>query len=220
MMVTAPPEPSRGRRGTYSAASRLASSLGVLLMAAGLWQGGVSPDPPGPPPTPFQSSPPADEPTGPVLARAEPVGLTIPAIGVETADLAPLDIDSTGVLEAPQDTNTVGWYEAGPWPGQAGPAVMGAHVDSANGPAVFFRLRELSPGDEVVIARGDGTEAVFSVYGVKRYDKDAFPTRRVYGSTGNRAELRLITCDGEFERNNRSYTGNVVVYAILESPRG
>ncbi|OKI19002.1 hypothetical protein A6A08_05220 [Nocardiopsis sp. TSRI0078] len=204
-----------GRRVICSAAARFVSSLGVLLMAAGLWLGGTAPGSDGSPTAAPAAS--EDEATS-VLSRARPVRLTIPAIDVDVADLVALDVDAAGVLEAPEDTGAVGWYGPGPWPGQAGPAVLGAHVDSVSGPAVFFRLRELEPGDEVAVERADGTEAVFHVYEVREYDKDTFPTDRVYGSTGNRAELRLVTCGGEFERRSGGYTGNVVVYAELDSP--
>ena len=30
-----------------------------------------------------------------------------------------------------------------------------AHVDSKTGPAVFYRLRDLTPGDEVTVTRAD-----------------------------------------------------------------
>ncbi|WP_150243346.1 class F sortase [Nocardiopsis quinghaiensis] len=214
--ATARDEPG-GRRVVRSAAARFVSSFGVLLMAAGLWQGGTFPGSVGS----LSAVPSAEAPeagTAPVLARARPVRLTIPAIDVDVTDLVALNVDTAGMLEAPEDADTVGWYGSGPWPGQAGPAVLGAHVDSLSGPAVFFRLRELGPGDEVAVGRADGTEAVFHVYEVREYDKDAFPTDRVYGSTANRAELRLVTCGGEFERRSGNYTGNVVVYAKLDSP--
>ena len=50
-----------------------------------------------------------------------------------------------------------------------------------------------------------------------RYAKDAFPTHEVYGPTPG-AELRLITCGGEFDRAARSYRDNVVVYARQTGP--
>ena len=36
-------------------------------------------------------------------------------------------------------------------PGEQGPAVIAGHVDSRSGPAVFFRLDELAPGDRVEV---------------------------------------------------------------------
>jgi hypothetical protein len=49
------------------------------------------------------------------------------------------------------------------------------------------------------VRRRDGTSALFTAYSVDRYDKSAFPTEQVYGDTDG-AELRLITCGGDFDR--------------------
>jgi sortase (surface protein transpeptidase) len=101
---------------------------------------------------------------------------------------------------------------AGPVPGDPGPAVIAGHVDSRAGPAVFFRLRELRPGDKVTVRRSDGRAVAFTVDEVDRYPKDAFPTSAVYGPAPG-SELRLITCGGSFDAAKRSYRDNVVVYA-------
>lgn len=167
-----------------------------------------------------ESSAEPSAPPAPALEPSGPAGLRVPAIDVETDDLLPLQVRSDGELDVPEEPDTVGWYEAGASPGQQGAAVIGAHVDSPTGPAVFFRLAELRPGDEVTVPRADGVDAVFEVYGVEQYSKDDFPTREVYGSTGGRAELRLVTCGGTFDRGEHEYTGNVVVYAELGSAGG
>ncbi len=89
------------------------------------------------------------------------------------------------------------------------------HVDSASdGPSVFFDLRNLRSGDEVLVTRRDGTVAVFEVEAVRQYSKDEFPTELVYGDTED-ASLRLITCGGAFDSAERSYRDNVVVFASL-----
>ncbi|WP_448640698.1 sortase domain-containing protein [Geodermatophilus sp. URMC 63] len=64
------------------------------------------------------------------------------------------------------------------------------------------------------VDRADGTTARFTVTEVERHPKDAFPTREVYGPTAD-AQLRLITCGGDFDRSARSYEDNVVVFATL-----
>jgi LPXTG-site transpeptidase (sortase) family protein len=114
----------------------------------------------------------------------------------------------------PEDFARAGWFTRGPVPGETGPAVIAGHVDSADGPAVFFRLAELEDGDDVLVDRADGTTVRFTVTSVDRYPKDEFPTEQVYGPTP-RAELRLITCGGEFDADARSYRDNVVVSAVL-----
>ncbi|MDD7942881.1 sortase [Actinomycetospora lutea] len=108
-----------------------------------------------------------------------------------------------------------GWYRHSPTPGERGPAVLLGHVDSAHdGPAVFFNLGALRPGDTASVRRADGRDAVFRVTRVATVPKDRFPTDEVYGDTTG-AELRLITCGGTFDRGAGSYTDNVVVDAVL-----
>lgn len=144
---------------------------------------------------------------------AAPTRVRVPSIEVES-ELVRLGVDADQVLVPPTDFGTAGWFAEGPAPGETGPAVIAGHVDSTDGPAVFFRLRELRPGDEVLVDRADGSTARFEVRSVQRYPKDAFPTEEVYGPTP-RAELRLITCGGVFDTDERSYRDNVVVTAVL-----
>ena len=146
---------------------------------------------------------------------ALPVRLQIPAIDVSTP-LVKLGRLPDGSLEVPKDWDTAGWYDKGPRPGQPGPAVILGHVDSKTGPAVFYQLRALRPGDIVRVGLADGRILVFRVQRVQRYPKDEFPTEAVYFPTLNR-ELRLITCGGEFDYAARSYRDNIVVYATLAS---
>jgi sortase (surface protein transpeptidase) len=142
---------------------------------------------------------------------ADPVRVRIPRIGVDAAVLA-LELDPHGVLPPPPTNHETGWWRAGPEPGEAGPAVVVGHVDSQEGPAVFFRLRDLDPGDRIAVERADGTAAEFTVGRTERYGKNSFPTAEVYGDTPN-AQLRLITCGGAFDRTSGHYLDNVVVYA-------
>jgi len=144
---------------------------------------------------------------------APPVRLWIPEIAVSTS-LVRLGRLPDGSIEVPHAWDTAGWYDQGPRPGQPGPAVILGHVDSKAGPAVFYRLRELKPGDIVRVGLASGQILVFGVQRVERYPKDRFPTEAVYFPTLDR-ELRLITCGGDFDYAKRSYVDNIVVYATL-----
>ena len=146
-------------------------------------------------------------------AAADPVRVRVPVIGVDS-ELLRLGTDAAGVLVPPEDFARAGWFADGAVPGHVGPAVVAGHVDSFEGPAVFHRLGELVPGDEVLVDAEDGTTARFTVTGTGRFPKSAFPTEAVYGPTP-RAELRLVTCGGEFDRSRRSYLDNVIVTAVL-----
>lgn len=151
---------------------------------------------------------------GPILPASPPVAISIPSIGVRTGNFVDLGLTADGSLEVPTDFSAVGWYTGGPTPGELGPSVLTAHVDSRNGPAVFYRLGALRPGAQVSIARKDGSTAKFAVDRIQRFRKDQFPTELVYGST-SRAEIRLITCGGVFDKKSGHYTDNIVAFAHL-----
>jgi hypothetical protein len=200
----------------------VAVCLTGLGLAAALLVPGDTRRPVGPPapaaaavaaPLAPQVADPVGEPVGPVVP-VRPVAITIPTLGV-AGPLENLTADPvTGELAAPADPSRAGWYAAGVVPGDAGPAVVGGHVDSRSGPGVFFGLRELRPGDRIEIIRSDGRAVRFAVTAVAAYPKTEFPTAAVYGPAPG-PELRLVTCGGQFDRSERSYRDNIVVDAVL-----
>jgi LPXTG-site transpeptidase (sortase) family protein len=157
---------------------------------------------------------PVDVPAATAPANPPPERLRVPAIGVDTG-LETLTLDRSGTLQPPRSFDSAGWYAGGTIPGDAGPAVIAGHVDSRRGPAVFHRLHQLRQGDAIEVGQG-GSWLTFRVIATERYAKDQIPTAAVYGPTPD-AELRLITCGGEFDRSRRSYLDNVVVYAVEDN---
>jgi sortase (surface protein transpeptidase) len=170
-------------------------------------------------PTAPSSPDPAPTVVGPVMTRSKPVSIEIPVIDVDST-LQYLGLTKEGTLEVPAPGphyNEAAWYKYSPTPGSLGPAIISGHVDSAaQGPSVFFNLGDMRPGDKILVTRADGLVAVFKVDGVRRFPKDHFPTRLVYGNTDN-AALRLITCGGPFDYATRHYVDNIVVFASLVS---
>ncbi|MET7671704.1 class F sortase [Micromonospora luteifusca] len=166
--------------------------------------------------------PPVDgQPTGQgdapaALARSAPTSIEIPRIGVD-ATIMSLGTNPDGTVQVPplDQADQAGWYEPGASPGETGNAVIVGHVDSAKlGPAVFFDLGALTPGDTVTVRRADGLVATFKVDSVKAYPKTDFPTELVYGPS-DRPSLRVVTCGGQFDEAAKSYPDNVVVFASL-----
>lgn len=147
------------------------------------------------------------------VAVAEPTHIAIPAIDVRS-DLERLDRDSDGAITVPATWDAAGWYAPGVRPGQRGPAVILGHVDSQDGPAVFYRLRDLEHGDEVTVTRRDGSRVTFVVDRIERHAKTRFPTDDVYLPTAA-PTLRLVTCGGTFDRDNGHYRDNLVVFADM-----
>ena len=235
-----PPRPQTGGRRAAlvaAAAAVLLGALGAVSIAAGIG-GQDRPEAPNrtgahPSVTASEARPTAPEPGergqdvstgrrgsaddspdfGRVLPASPPVRLDIPRIGVHSTKIVGLAYQNNGSIEVPKDPASPGWFTPGPSPGQVGPAVIAGHVDSKTGPAVFYRLAELRPGDRVKVTRHDGTRATFVVDRVVAVEKNAFPTREVYGAT-DRAELRLLTCSGEFDQQE-GYLGNTIAFAHL-----
>jgi len=146
-------------------------------------------------------------------ARSTPVELAIPAISL-TVSLSTLGLNADGTVQVPTDIQQPGWYGLGPSPGEIGSAVILGHVDSSEGPAVFFKLRSLVAGDIVDTSLADGVTAQFKVTSVVMYLKTNFPGQAVYTSHGYSA-LQLVTCGGAFDTQTGHYLSNIVVYTSL-----
>jgi sortase family protein len=153
-------------------------------------------------------------------ATPDPTRLRIPSIGVDTG-LQRLGQDKDGAVEVPSGPHQwemAGWYAGGTRPGDPGAAVILGHVDSkADGPAVFFRIRELRRGDEIKVVRADGSTVRFAVDRTEQYPKSRFPTDAVYYPTMTTPELRLVTCGGSFDATAGHYRSNVIVFATVAS---
>jgi sortase (surface protein transpeptidase) len=145
---------------------------------------------------------------------AGPTTISIPSIGVQ-ATVVGVGLGADGAMQIP-DPDQVGWYTLGPRPGAPGPAVLVGHVDSRTGPAVFARLHQLRPGDELLVSQRGGTTSRFIVGRLERHPKTSLPTNRIW-TTATRPLLRLITCGGNFDHSTGHYRDNLIVYA---SPTG
>lgn len=151
----------------------------------------------------------------PPLAAANPVDVQIDAIGARSSLVAlGLNADQTVAVTPVSQPLQASWYKLGPTPGALGPAVILGHINGGGQPGIFSRLHEVKPGDQVKVARADGSTAVFTVTKLEQAPKSNFPTLAVYGDTQG-AELRLITCGGAFDKGKRSYVDNIIVFAAL-----
>ncbi|MET9747775.1 MULTISPECIES: class F sortase [Streptomyces] len=196
------------------------AALAALLVGCGGGQGDGDAAP-APSATATAAAPPAQAPAKSVrpLARSVPVGLRIPAIGVDTPVMS-LGLASDGTVEVPPvtDDDRAGWYRHSPTPGQVGPSVLLGHVTVGRyGDGVFRHLARLHRGDRIEARLRDGASAGFTVTAVRTVAKADFPTDDVYGDVAG-PELRLITCGGP--RDGEEYRDNVIVFAELSTTEG
>lgn len=194
----------------------------VLVMLA-VQQSGPTEDRAAPAPVAPGSVPPSTESTattdpspdnttaGPA---ARPEHLSIPSIGVAT-DLIRLGLNDDQTVEVPENPARAGWFDLGPVPGQPGSSVVLGHVDSVDGPAVFYDLARLEPGSTVEVRLAGGSVATFRVDRVATYANEEFPAQEVYAGDPARRALNLVTCGGEYDAARGGWQSNVVVFTTL-----
>ncbi|MDI9918638.1 class F sortase [Rhodococcus sp. IEGM 1379] len=206
------PESGGGKARQWGLALALLVIAAALLLAVGLRGSGGSPQL-APPLSLGPTTSISPDVVEPESALAAPISLRIPQIGVDET-LIELGLNADETVEVPLDYQKPGWFKYGPTPGTTGSSVILGHVDSFDGPAVFYQLDSLAAGDRVEVTLADGATAHFEVTRLATYPKEQFPAEEVYGEHGYSA-LQLVTCGGEFDPVTRSYESNVVAYTSL-----
>jgi LPXTG-site transpeptidase (sortase) family protein len=201
---------------------RIALVAAILAVAgAGWWAR------PHPGPTPARvaagvpsASPLASSPEPAVLPSSTPapVGaitparLLIPKLGVD-APVETKGIDARHIMQSPDKPTEVAWYPFTAKPGAGTNAVFSGHLDDATvGPAVFWRLGDLKPGDTVSVRDDASAELTFSVSSVNVYPLNSAPVQEIIGPTSSSA-VTLITCAGSYNRQSGLYDKRLVVRA-------
>ncbi|MDB5244879.1 MAG: peptidase sortase [Parcubacteria group bacterium] len=143
-----------------------------------------------------------------------PTRLIIPSIEVD-AKVQGVGLTLLGNMGVPHNYTDVGWYKYGTIPGAKGSAVIDGHVDDGVSiPAIFGRLKDMKPGDLIIIRTESGKELTFKTEEVQLYSNNEVPRTRLF----NRADgiyLNLITCSGSWLPDRTSYDHRLVVYARL-----
>jgi len=164
-----------------------------------------------------------------------PLEIQIPALKVNAPVLG-VGLTAARVMDAP--TGAVGdpiwgtafWYRGSGNPGENGTATIAGHVNDPLGrPQIFANLRELRPGDLIIIhVKYVGIDLRFIVDQMKVYSNkdssDPAVLALIYGAgpvSGNGplpapdglSHLTLITCAGNY--TNGQFEHHTVVYATI-----
>lgn len=143
-----------------------------------------------------------------------PVALEVSSVRI-SADVVPVGVAEDGQMELPPDPDMVGWYQYGPTVGDGtGSIVLAGHVDSRTyGVGQLVRLQETEVGDDVIVRTVSGQDIRYKVVEVRSIPTSELPLDEVFSREGDE-RLLLITCDGEYDRQQGGYLNNVVVTAV------
>ena len=147
---------------------------------------------------------------------AVPVRLVIPAVAID-ASIEEVGVTSDGDLATPvrNPWENTGWYEFGPRPGERGSAVIDGHLDRPGGfPAVFWNLRNVRVGNEILVIDAQGKTLHFHVTAVVFYPPQNAPLQEIFGNESG-TYLNLITCAGDWIPSQHQTTLRLVVYSAL-----
>lgn len=169
-----------------------------------------------PSPLPTPTVTPTASPTPTPTPVQLPASISIPSIGIENAATEYLSITPDGSMETPHQNNDVGWLQLGPKPGEVGSSIISGHYDDQYGqPAVFYNLKYVQKGAEIIMHMVDGSDRQFVVDFVGEMDAygnniDAITRQTEYPS------LTLVTCHGTWDVRNHIYSKRLVVYASVQ----
>ena len=147
-----------------------------------------------------------------------PIALQVDSVGID----APIELGAIvdGVMLDPSGPWVVSWYEPLGKIGEGGNVVMAGHVDYYTvGPAVFWDVRGLLPGDIIRVVGEDGANYEYAVEWTQQYNvvTDLTPQviqTEIVGDTGQES-LTLITCGGDFDPTTATYNQRWVLRANL-----
>ncbi|MGH2557506.1 MAG: class F sortase [Thermomicrobiales bacterium] len=209
---------NRMRRQPMSGLMRITSALGLLAIIVAMsatvaaqgivsTQVGEMPTTGGLRPGPIGLEP--DEP--PRREGVEPVAIAIERAQVD-AEVETIEIVD-GVMQDPTGPWVVSWYKETAKLGELGNAVMAGHLDYWDvGPAVFYNIGLMEPGDQIQVTGEDGEQYVYEVDWQENYDAANAPIQDIVGPTDEES-LTLITCGGPFDYQTGQYLQRTVVRA-------
>jgi sortase (surface protein transpeptidase) len=145
-----------------------------------------------------------------------PVAIRIPKAAVD-ASVERVEI-TDGVMQNPSGPWVVSWYHDLALLGRSDNVVMAGHVDYWDvGPAVFWNLGQLVPGDPIEVVSERDRQFTYAVAWMKNYvvaDMTAADLDEMLGDAGGEA-LSLITCAiGSWDPDAQEYRERTVLRAM------
>ncbi|MGH2616455.1 MAG: class F sortase [Thermomicrobiales bacterium] len=152
-----------------------------------------------------------------VVAGVAPIALQVDKFGID----APIELGAVvdGIMQDPSGPWVVSWYDGLGKIGEGGNVIVAGHVDYYTvGPAVFWDVGKLVPGDVIRLIGEDGQSYEYAVEWLEYYDAASLTPEiiqtDIVGDTGQES-LTIITCGGVFDPATAQYNERWVLRANL-----
>ncbi len=152
------------------------------------------------------------------VPATDPKFISIAAIAISKTRIVRLGLTKDSQIAVPDNIYDTGWYDASAKPGQAGAMFVYGHVSSWQANGIFYDLKKLKPGDDIVITRGDNTTYTYKVAYTKVYPYNNVPMSTVLApADSSKPGLNLMTCTGAVIKGTSEFAERLVVFTSLAS---
>lgn len=148
------------------------------------------------------------------VPKGEPLSIEIDRIGTK-GFIQKVGVDQHQAVTAPNNVNLAGWFNESVLPGNKGLSIIDGHVSGRSSEGIFKNLPKVKPGDEVIITMGGGGKFTYQVFDTKTIPNEQAASVLFEQSPKVTAQLNLITCTGQYDKNAKTYNDRVIVYAKL-----
>lgn len=144
-----------------------------------------------------------------------PVSLKIPIVNVDAA-IEYVSLTSSGAVGVPKGVSNVAWFNLGPRPGEKGNSIIVGHFGwyKDGMPAVFNNISKLKPGNKLYVQDSKGATITFLVREIKIFDSNE-DASGVFNLDDGKAHLNLITCEGIWDKTQKTYSNRLVVFTDM-----
>ena len=142
-----------------------------------------------------------------------PKYLIIPKINV-TSMITPVNLNSKNFLESPSNIFNVGWWQSSSLPGQQGSTVLDGFTTNGSNYGVFNSLQKITPGDKILIQKGDNTKISYTVVKSTEFGTNNLTMDQAISPIDTKKPgLNIITCSMQSSTCPSTLNGDFVVFA-------
>lgn len=147
------------------------------------------------------------------VAPTLPKYIAIPSIRLDETRVVSLGLLKNNQIASPNNIYDAGWYAGSAKPGEAGAMFIYGHVSSWQAKGVFYDLKKLMPGEQVLVTRGDNKKLTYKVITTKTYQADKVDMDTVLRAIdAGKPGLNLMTCTGHVIKGTNEFDQRLVVF--------